>query len=429
MKRVFMSTDFKQWRKERSLTQEQAGGMIGVSPSTWHVIERSSSEDFLPGEKESIIRLLAAHELDRYAAVTCYADALTHEELKALRLSYGVDHAGFGALIGCSRTHVGNMERGTKAIAPRYRLAIAALVLMGELKQDEPAATVELELPAIENIGVLKDGQIVTYDFAGHAVQVVEADEIMMSDRQLGEALGYAKPYQAIRDLAAAHMDELTAHQTHLDLRCPDGSDRNVRVWREQGVYLLTMFSAQPKAKDFRQFAAATLFNVRRAPAVIDPIEAQIVALQELQKLKARQAELEKRFAQVELQQTEIKFLEATKIDRSDAVDIIQGELRAQAEQEAARLMLRKDLEAKEHAAVWAVINKYGGDFGDLVKDLRKRVRKAVHETRGVKSWGRDLYQKCDYAIAYAALELWSAMHNSRPPEQKRIDFDGEVQA
>lgn len=135
-----------------------------------------------------------------------------------------------------------------------------------------------------------------------------------MTDQQLGEALSYAEPGKTIAKLAAAHIDELLPHQTHTELVCEDGSTRKVRVWREQGIYLITMFSSQPKAKAFRAFAAETLFNARRqqsndmpdwAKVLIQQMGGNIVqAAQKIEEVQNAQAEQRARLEQLE-QKTE----------------------------------------------------------------------------------------------------------------------------
>ena len=85
-----------------------------------------------------------------------------------------------------------------------------------------------------------------------------------MTDRDLGIALGYAQPASAIANLVCGHEDEVVNHSTIILLTTVDGMKRSVRVWREQGIYILTMLSRQPKAAAFRKFAAETLYRVRR---------------------------------------------------------------------------------------------------------------------------------------------------------------------
>lgn len=156
-----------------------------------------------------------------------------------------------------------------------------------------------------------ESARVIPYAFDGKEIQVIEsqADDVLMTDRQIGEVLGYSQPAAAISQLVSRYADELEQHSTIINLITVDGKERSVRVWREQGVYLITMFSNQPKAKAFRQFAAQTLYNVRRQQNISGPTLADLAQLVGL-----RTNQLESR---IETQDQRLQILE----DRNQALE------------------------------------------------------------------------------------------------------------
>lgn len=261
--------DYKQWRKDNRLNQADAGKIIGVSYFVWGDIESGKQRyttrggkpaRFLPGEEECIQRLLVAFEHGRWPAINQFP--VTQQEVKALRLRNKWSKADLAEHIGCSESHAAKLEGSTKEIGNRYRLALAALILEepDQTTQDTPEPEPSPEPDFVSD----SSAQVVPYRFDDRIIQVVQADEVMMTDRQLGEALEYAQPKAAINQLAAAHADELKDHQTVIDLITVDGSSRSVRVWRERGISILSFHSQQPKAKVFRQYAADVLYQSRR---------------------------------------------------------------------------------------------------------------------------------------------------------------------
>lgn len=185
-------------------------------------------------------------------------------DYKGWRKDKGLTQEQAAEQSGMSKSSWGRLERG-QAVPEAFRIAADALVkgeVMVVIQQAAEKVTEKAEM-----IQTYSPHAIETREFAGQDLQVIRDlgdDEILLTDDQLGRALDYAHPGRSIANLAAAHLDELQNHYTFIDLMTVDGSERSVRVWREQGVYLLTMFSVQPKAKDFRQFAARTLYKVRR---------------------------------------------------------------------------------------------------------------------------------------------------------------------
>lgn len=75
-------------------------------------------------------------------------------------------------------------------------------------------------------------------------------DEVWMTRRQIGKALGYSDPRLAITKIHQAHkdrLDNLSSTETVL----VDGKNREVTLYNEMGVFEICRWSRQPKADEF----------------------------------------------------------------------------------------------------------------------------------------------------------------------------------
>ena len=90
-------------------------------------------------------------------------------------------------------------------------------------------------------------------------------DEVFMTSKQLGEALGYANPRQAINKfvLRNSYLAE-SEFSVESKLTSTDGKSYETRIFTEDGIYEVTMLSKQPKAKEFRFFIRKLLKGLRK---------------------------------------------------------------------------------------------------------------------------------------------------------------------
>lgn len=91
-----------------------------------------------------------------------------------------------------------------------------------------------------------------------------EDNEVFMTAKQLGEALGYAKT-QAIINIVNRY-DRLKKEEfsVQLKLSSTDGKSYNTRLFTEFGIYEIAMLSKQPKAEEFRDFVQKLLKGLRK---------------------------------------------------------------------------------------------------------------------------------------------------------------------
>lgn len=110
--------------------------------------------------------------------------------------------------------------------------------------------------------------QPIIYNFGDTDIEAVETNNgIVLSDEQIGVALGYAEPGVAIRNVIARNADELHGLATSIKLsRVENGRDvtRSIRVWNEQGVMAITFLARTKTAAAFRKWARETLFAMRQ---------------------------------------------------------------------------------------------------------------------------------------------------------------------
>ncbi|MBF0481288.1 MAG: hypothetical protein HQK81_06230 [Desulfovibrionaceae bacterium] len=107
-----------------------------------------------------------------------------------------------------------------------------------------------------------------------------DGGDIYFTAEEVGKQLGYADPRNAIGHLYQRNVVEVQDHTTVVKLTTVDGKDREVRVFTEEGVYILSFLAQTDKAAAFRRSVAAFLKWARRhalAKAKIEGARALLV--------------------------------------------------------------------------------------------------------------------------------------------------------
>lgn len=95
-------------------------------------------------------------------------------------------------------------------------------------------------------------------------VRYIEKDgEIWFTAHDIAKGLGYQDSAKIFK-LFERHRDELDDFSTTVSLAGADGKQRNMRVFSEDGLYLICMFARTEKAKAFRKAVAKFLRWYRR---------------------------------------------------------------------------------------------------------------------------------------------------------------------
>lgn len=97
-------------------------------------------------------------------------------------------------------------------------------------------------------------------DFNGTAIQIhLINDDVWMTAESIGIALGYKDPRNQVLKIFNQHHEELELFSTTAKLAAVDQKSRDMRVFNEEGVMIITMLSRQPKAAEFRRWAVQVL--------------------------------------------------------------------------------------------------------------------------------------------------------------------------
>lgn len=90
-----------------------------------------------------------------------------------------------------------------------------------------------------------------------------EKNEIWMSRRQIGEALGYANPVASIKDIHKRHSERLNQFSRVAQVALPYGGEQRLVLYSSRGVYEICRWSKQPKADQFYDFVYEILEGLR----------------------------------------------------------------------------------------------------------------------------------------------------------------------
>lgn len=133
------------------------------------------------------------------------------------------------------------------------------------------AVVVSQDLPVVE-------GPAKVVEFRGREVPVYEVGgELFLTGEDLGKMLGLVEPRIAVRKIFDRHREELTPHTrvtkmvSHVDCK-----QRYLRLYSQEGCYLISMFARTDTAKAVRRWLAALPGKVCQA------IEAQPEAIAEM---------------------------------------------------------------------------------------------------------------------------------------------------
>ena len=98
----------------------------------------------------------------------------------------------------------------------------------------------------------------------GTALNYLERDgEILFTAEEIGKHLGYGNPKESIATLFSRHKSELKLYSRHINLIFGNDSS-DIRVFTEEGVYILSMLARTNEAKKFRARVALLLRRVRQ---------------------------------------------------------------------------------------------------------------------------------------------------------------------
>jgi prophage antirepressor-like protein len=90
------------------------------------------------------------------------------------------------------------------------------------------------------------------------------ADEILMTREQIGVALEYAYPQEAIQKIHERNKDRLDKFSAQVKLTSTDGKLYDTYVYTTKGIYEICRFSRQPKADAFMDWVWDVIEDIRK---------------------------------------------------------------------------------------------------------------------------------------------------------------------
>ena len=125
-------------------------------------------------------------------------------------------------------------------------------------------------------------------DFGNVGVQLIQADRcfesVWLTAEAIGKALEFEDPKGNVDKIYQRHKDELDEFTMLWPIETP-GGPQEVRIFSEEGVYLITFFSQSPKAKEFRQWVVKLLKAYRQGKLGTGPAARERLARMKEQRL------------------------------------------------------------------------------------------------------------------------------------------------
>jgi len=150
---------------------------------------------------------------------------------------------------------------------------------------------------------------------------------ILLTRKQIGQALEYADPQKAIDNLHAKHADRLDNFSVTLKVRGADGKMYDTTLYTVKGVMEICRWSQQPKANAFMDWVWEVMETIRKHGAYLTPQKIEEVLLNpdtiiklamQLKEEQTKRLEAEKKIQEL---QPKAEFFDAV-AGSKDAIDM-----------------------------------------------------------------------------------------------------------
>lgn len=463
-----MFQHIKQYRKDHGLTQEALGELLGMNPKFVYCLEKNRARvgDLVYTPQEFNVLHLLFGDTPKTPEFFNGLPTITGQDLIDIRKARKLTQEQAGEIIGISGTHWGAIEAGKSkedlphvrrwytlllmANLPEYFQASTVLTPEPEITVVEDSPNVACEVPnvacEVPNVAcepVMLPVNVASDDFAdqpglipfAYGQQKVRVKWIdgepwfMLSD--VCKAVGYGSPHKAYplirendrksfpiidsmgRTQEAVFISERGMSQFFLRARVPAVEPFQDWVFDE----------VLPSIRKTGQYQSQQIQN----PA--DPFQSIGMIGQALQTIAQQMQIQEQKIAHLEQAAQKINYLEVALPDRSEVLEIVQSEvleakLKEKQEQKI-HYRKRKELEKRIADLGWAVIKQHGGNHGEVIKSVNKRIKAAL---RGVYGYAiaRERYTDDDFALAYQVVAM-AEKELKDFPKQGEINFDGDA--
>lgn len=446
----------KQYRQRYGLTQEALSDLMGVNPKFIYCLERNRARVknhdgqqvvFTPQEEDVLSFLFGTTPKTPDFFNTL--PTLTAQDFAKIR--NGRKMATVSWMIGISASQWSLVESGkSKEDQPHIRRWYTLLLMVhfpeyfANLTPAHEAPMVEAQacnvasvVPNVASEPVMLPANVASEDFAdqpglipfAYGSQKVRVKWIdgepwfMLSD--VCRAIGY----QSIE-----HASKLVRENALQKVQFTDALNRvqYANFISEPGLYQFLTRARVPAVEPFQDWVFDhVLPSIRKTggyqPQQIqnpaDPFQSIGMIGQALQTIAQQMQIQEQKIAHLEQTVRNVSYLEVSKTDRSDVVEIVKGELEEEKLKQKVHYRKRKDLEKRASEVGWDAIERIGGKHGDYIKAINRRIKKALAGVYGY-AIARERYTDEDFALAYQVIAMVEKEIKDFP-HQGQIDFGG----
>lgn len=448
----------KQYRQRYGLTQEALGELMGMNPKFIYCLEKNRARvgDLVYTPQEAAVLHLLFGDTPKTPDFFHGLPTITGKDLIDIRKARKLTQEQAGEVIGISGTHWGAIESGkSKEDLPHVRRWYT-LLLMANLPEYFQAPTVLTPAPEAPNVAsvvpnvacepVMLPVNVASDDFAdqpglipfAYGDQKVRVKWIdgepwfMLSD--VCKAVGYGSPHKAyplIRENDRKSFPIIDAM----------GRTQEAVFISERGMSQFFLRARVPAVEPFQDWVFDEVLpsiyktgqyqvnQPQQIQAPADPLSQVLMIGQALQTIAEQMQVQASEISSLKEQVSKVNYLEVSKTDRSEVLEIVQSEvleskLKEKQEQKI-HYRKRKELEKRVSELGWAVIKQHGGNHGEVIKGVNKRIKAAL---RGVYGYAiaRERYSDDDFALAYQVVAMAEKELNDFP-KQGEINFDGDA--
>lgn len=447
----------KQYRQRYGLTQEALGELMGMNPKFIYCLEKNRARvgDLVYTPQEAAVLHLLFGDTPVTPDFFKGLPTITGKDLIDIRKARKLTQEQAGEIIGISGCHWGTIEAGkSKEDLPHVRRWYT-LLLMANLPEyfQAPTLTPAPEAPMVETPNVasvvpnvacepaMLPANVASDDFAdqpglipfAYGPQKVRMKMIdgnpwfMLSD--VCRAIGYQ---------SVEHASKLVREDALQKVQFTDSLNRVqfANFISESGLYQFLTRARVPAVEPFQDWVFDQVlptirktgqYQPQQIQAPADPLSQVLMIGQALQTIAQQMQVQASEISSLKEQVSKVNYLEVSKTDRSEVLEIVQSEvleskLKEKQEQKI-HYRKRKELEKRVSDLGWAVIKQHGGNHGEVIKGVNKRIKAAL---RGVYGYAiaRDRYTDDDFALAYQVVAMAEKELNDFP-KQGEIDFGG----
>lgn len=222
----------------------------------------------------------------------------------------------------------------------------------------------------MHNLQIVRSAQFgsIPCDFYRHK------QEIWMTRRQIGEALGYADPRKAIEKIHTRNSDRLNQLSVVVNLGTTDGKEYDTYLYSAKGIYEICRWSGQPQANAFFDWVYDVLEQIRKT-GKYDPVQSPDAVLKRKLSLAATLGRGLGKSQQVALRRIAVQqAADESGADYADIIAVLEEPAKAitPSENDAVdRLLGYLD----QHPSV-------GWDYGGYLYILPVRFREILHQLK-----------------------------------------------